>query len=416
MDDPNITMEEYIRLEKEKARKRGKVFNWETAKYGRIWYDEDVHDLRYVETEFPAIAFNDQISSEKHFLVNPRYEEIQYTDADIVDFETRLARIYMREVYRVQGVILFTSRAWRRLFDIRGPLVHELILEFFSTFRFGEAILDLDTPGALQFQLGGARRRLSWSARQILDKGDLRDYWIGISSAGYFLGTTPSYTSIRDPILMLCHRLIACSIAGRSQAPEKPMYLRLFIAGRKSEALISGGQFVAQLAKHFGLLTEKRLWGLTVIALALPVIDMAELGRLQICVEIDDTWAWVALRPERQPDVAVGAPEVDEDAPAVDEDMPQAVPPPPPRTQGERIARLEEEVHGMRELLQGQSEVLDHMARDFSRFATWTVTSLARMMDRAGVTYTSYYETPGEYQRHTRQRTGEASTSTTQQD
>ncbi|GJZ11031.1 ribonuclease H-like domain-containing protein [Tanacetum coccineum] len=34
MDDPNITMEEYIRLEEEKARKRGKEFNWETAKYG----------------------------------------------------------------------------------------------------------------------------------------------------------------------------------------------------------------------------------------------------------------------------------------------------------------------------------------------------------------------------------------------
>ncbi|GKB16036.1 hypothetical protein Tco_0849959 [Tanacetum coccineum] len=36
MDDPNITMEEYIRLEEEKAQKRGKVFNWETAKYGKI--------------------------------------------------------------------------------------------------------------------------------------------------------------------------------------------------------------------------------------------------------------------------------------------------------------------------------------------------------------------------------------------
>ncbi|GJV76064.1 putative reverse transcriptase domain-containing protein [Tanacetum coccineum] len=56
---------------KKKARKRGKVFNWETAKYGKIWYDEDIHDLRSVETEFPAIAFNDGVSSEKHFLVNP---------------------------------------------------------------------------------------------------------------------------------------------------------------------------------------------------------------------------------------------------------------------------------------------------------------------------------------------------------
>nr|GEY85476.1 hypothetical protein [Tanacetum cinerariifolium]GEY85968.1 hypothetical protein [Tanacetum cinerariifolium] len=33
MDDPNITMEEYIRLEEEKARRRGKVYNWETATY-----------------------------------------------------------------------------------------------------------------------------------------------------------------------------------------------------------------------------------------------------------------------------------------------------------------------------------------------------------------------------------------------
>ncbi|GJZ81127.1 hypothetical protein Tco_0646121 [Tanacetum coccineum] len=54
MDDPNITMEEYIRLEEEKAQKHGKVFNWETAKYGKIWYDEDIHDLRSVETEFPV--------------------------------------------------------------------------------------------------------------------------------------------------------------------------------------------------------------------------------------------------------------------------------------------------------------------------------------------------------------------------
>ncbi|GJY43150.1 hypothetical protein Tco_0431363 [Tanacetum coccineum] len=64
MDDPNITMEEYIRLEEEKARRRGKVYNWETATYGKIWYDEDVHDLRSVETEFPAIVFDDAFTSE----------------------------------------------------------------------------------------------------------------------------------------------------------------------------------------------------------------------------------------------------------------------------------------------------------------------------------------------------------------
>ncbi|GJY11294.1 hypothetical protein Tco_0379479 [Tanacetum coccineum] len=71
MDNPNITMKEYIRLEEEKAYRHGKVYNWETAKYGKIWYDEDVHDLRSFETEFPAIVFNDELSSEKILFCEP---------------------------------------------------------------------------------------------------------------------------------------------------------------------------------------------------------------------------------------------------------------------------------------------------------------------------------------------------------
>ncbi|GKB55002.1 hypothetical protein Tco_0905755, partial [Tanacetum coccineum] len=155
-----------------------------------------------------------------------RFEGLQYINADIADFEMRLAKINMREVHRVhvfdfrrltdlmveglrgrmlmehtyaQGQSMFTSRAWRRLFKIRGLLKHELIREFFSTFR--------------------------------------------------------------DLMLRLCHKLIACSIARRSQAHEKvtvidlfylrgmdvgsvnvpyllARYLRLFASGRKQGAMI----------------------------------------------------------------------------------------------------------------------------------------------------------------------------------
>nr|GEU67505.1 hypothetical protein [Tanacetum cinerariifolium] len=70
MDDPNITIEKYIRLEEEKARRRGQVYNWETATYGKIWYDEDVYDLRYVEPEFPSIVFDNALTSK----VTPSYE------------------------------------------------------------------------------------------------------------------------------------------------------------------------------------------------------------------------------------------------------------------------------------------------------------------------------------------------------
>ncbi|GKA84912.1 retrovirus-related pol polyprotein from transposon TNT 1-94 [Tanacetum coccineum] len=39
MDDPNITIEEYIRLEEEKTHRRGKVYNWETATYVIVFND-----------------------------------------------------------------------------------------------------------------------------------------------------------------------------------------------------------------------------------------------------------------------------------------------------------------------------------------------------------------------------------------
>nr|GEX46554.1 hypothetical protein [Tanacetum cinerariifolium] len=64
MDKPNITMEEYVILKEEKAHRRRKVFNWETATYGKIWDNKDVHNLGSIETEFPARVFNDNVSLE----------------------------------------------------------------------------------------------------------------------------------------------------------------------------------------------------------------------------------------------------------------------------------------------------------------------------------------------------------------
>ncbi|GJT01441.1 hypothetical protein Tco_0822610 [Tanacetum coccineum] len=261
--------------------------------------------------------------------------------------EGLFARMVM-EHHDDAGVVVFISQAWGRLFDTSGPLVWELILEFLSTLRFGEVLLDLDAPDTIQFQLGGARRRLSWkqfilalrlhTGEEIESPSFARD----ISTNGDFLGPPPSYTLIRDPVLRLCHRMMAHSIAGRSQAPEKvtvtdlfylrgldvesvnipyllARYLRRFAARRKSGDHISSGQFVARLAKHFRVLTAEILQRLMVITPTLPVIDMAELVRLQICIKIDDTWAWVALGPERQPDAAAGALEATEDAPVDDE-------------------------------------------------------------------------------------------------
>ncbi|GJU23093.1 hypothetical protein Tco_1156435 [Tanacetum coccineum] len=231
MNDPNITMVEYIRLEEEKAQKHGKVFDWETAKY-------DMAPLPSCEQRHPFL----------------RYQGLEYTDAHIADFEERMVMEHRDDA-------------------------------------------------------GGSGRRLSW--RQFI-------LALGLHT------------------------------------------------GEEIESL----SFVRY---------SKILRGLTVIAPELPIIDMAELVRLQICKQLDDTWVWVTIEPERQPNAAAGAPGVAQDAPVIDEGgqailTPIHAPPLPPpvaaRTMPQRMARLKEDVREIRRVLTEQQEVIYAMAHDFSRFYT----------------------------------------------
>ncbi|GJW30707.1 hypothetical protein Tco_0047582 [Tanacetum coccineum] len=501
MDNPNITMEEYIRLEEEKTRRHGKVYNWETAKYGKIWYDEDVHNVGSVETEFPAIVFNDELSSEKtlsceptvsslnnneidfrisfdesddedctivfnknsfyykiisvnklkmdsendnekvnmpsfpspepkvscfddldffndfenefpaivyndaltskpDFLTEPtlkpqhidefdlkdetslpEYDEVEqnvlyfndlfpfniiypddlksgkdnddnkiniiqssgdmvplpprdqrhlwlpyqvegYTKEIVHDFEQRLETIFGRQVNRVY-ILDFEGLTP----DMRQDLAERLRMVYTGD-DGQEVFVSLHTVE--EMVEGGIEAYWLGSERVIPDKGDLSGYWIEISSDMDFWRSAPSYTYIRDPVRRLCHKLISYSISGRGQAPEK---------GRKSGARLSGGHFIKRLAHHFGLVSNDGLGGLFVVTRQLLLIDMGELVKLNICIEVGDDWVWVAQGVERQPIAAAATSGGAEDAPDLDEGA-QAVPapihapPPPPPTTG----------------------------------------------------------------------------------
>nr|GEY33736.1 putative zinc finger, CCHC-type [Tanacetum cinerariifolium] len=84
-------------------------------------------------------------------------------------------------------------------------------------------------------------------------------------------------------------------------------YLFRHAEGRKSEARLSGGHFIGRLAAHFGLVDDQGLRGLQVVTRELSLIDLHELGRLNICTCYGDTWAWVASGPERQQAATAGA-------------------------------------------------------------------------------------------------------------
>ncbi|GJW62157.1 hypothetical protein Tco_0111492 [Tanacetum coccineum] len=345
-----------------------------------------------------------------------QYGGLEYSDADVVDFEERLERIYSREIHKVQvvdfqgmpelirdglfarmvmehrddaDIVIFTSRAWGRLFDTRGPLVRELILEFLSTLRFGEVLLDLDAPGTIQFQLGGARRRLSWRFLRISPFLQF-DQRSGVE-------TFPSYDGIR--------------YCWEESGTRKDRYLRRFDAGKKCGGLISWGQFVAGLAEHFGLLTAEILGGLTVIAPELLIIDMGEMVRFQIYMEVDDTWAWVSMGPERL---------------FCTHEAPQQPTPPPPataRTMPQRLGRLEEEVQGLRRDVGTLRGLVERSMIDQGRFSNIgdDFHVMAQLMDASGLnTRHSMGLSEGAHLQHsrefyTRQRTGEASTSAAQQ-
>ncbi|GJU47629.1 retrovirus-related pol polyprotein from transposon TNT 1-94 [Tanacetum coccineum] len=60
IDNPNITIEEFIRLQEEKSLSRGETFNWQTATYDKMEYCEDEdYCFTNFELEFPAIVLDD---------------------------------------------------------------------------------------------------------------------------------------------------------------------------------------------------------------------------------------------------------------------------------------------------------------------------------------------------------------------
>ncbi|GJZ98820.1 hypothetical protein Tco_0671273 [Tanacetum coccineum] len=83
MDDPKITMTEYIQLEDEKSCRRGREFNWETATYGKVRCFEDINYFKDFENQFPAIVYNDALISEweiSSYFEN-QFPTIMYNDA-----------------------------------------------------------------------------------------------------------------------------------------------------------------------------------------------------------------------------------------------------------------------------------------------------------------------------------------------
>ncbi|GKA22901.1 hypothetical protein Tco_0708863 [Tanacetum coccineum] len=330
-------------------------------------YDEKEQNVLYFNDLFPFnIIQPDDLKSEKDNDDN-EIDIIQssgvggYTEEIVHDFEQRLKTIFRRQVNRVHildfegltpdkrqdlakrmrmvytrddGQEVFVSHAWRRLFDIRAPLVHEFILEFFSTFRIVDE-MGLDADGTLCFYISG--RGQAPEKVTTTDLFYLRSMDRGTANVLYLLA----------------------------------QYLFMHVEGRKSGARLSGEHFIGRLAHHFGLVSDDGLRGLSFVTCELPLIDMAS------CYG-------------RCPRGAEDAPNIDKGAQAVLTPI-HSPPPPPPatgRTIPQRLGRLEEEIKGLRQDVRRLRGLVRDRDRSGNSFSTWKIRACkTQLMEASGRTY-----------------------------
>ncbi|GKC33467.1 hypothetical protein Tco_1040761, partial [Tanacetum coccineum] len=86
MDNPDITMEEYIRLKEEKDQRRGETFNRQTTTFGKRehYYEEEC--FMNFEEEFPAIIFGkmngNSFDTEQRMIMGEYDDENKSDDED----------------------------------------------------------------------------------------------------------------------------------------------------------------------------------------------------------------------------------------------------------------------------------------------------------------------------------------------
>ncbi|GJT32807.1 hypothetical protein Tco_0923226 [Tanacetum coccineum] len=289
MDESNLTMEEYIKIEAEKARRREQTFNWETATYGKVRYQANIDYFKDFEIDFPEIVSEDVATPEPEASSKPAVSPL---DDKQIDF-----RISFDESDDEDYVVSYDNN----LFSYKIISVNNLKTDSENDIDK----VNIPSNDVVVEQLGN-------DMAPLLPR-DQRHPWLRYEGLQYTVADITDFEGRLGKIYdRRIHRvLIAFSIAGRSQPPNKVTSIDLFYLR----------------IMDVRLLTEMILQGYTVIVRDLPVIDMDKLVRLRICDRLVDTWAWVAPGPERQQAAAAGAPEVVEGPPAIDEGV-QAIPEP----------------------------------------------------------------------------------------
>nr|GEV53987.1 hypothetical protein [Tanacetum cinerariifolium] len=250
INDPNITMEEHIRLEEEKAQRYGRMFNWKTTTFRKVKYYKDEDDcFTDFETEFPAIVFDNTLMSD---IALPCEPTVSPPNENKIDFRISLDESNDEDYTKQYGV----STTWIRHMAPLPPADQRHLW--------------------LRYQVEGYTENIVHNYEH-----RLKTIWVRSVNQVHILDFEDLTPEIRHDMVvrlrMVYTRGNGSSISGRGQAPEK------------------------------------------VVTHELLLIDLHELGRLNICSRYGDTWAWVAQGPERQQPATTGAHAAVVGAPATDD-------------------------------------------------------------------------------------------------
>nr|GEV07439.1 hypothetical protein [Tanacetum cinerariifolium] len=359
MDDPNITMEEYMRLEEEKAQRHGRTSNWQTTTYGKMEYCKDEDDsFMNFETEYPTIVFDDTLTSDAALSCEPTISplnenkigfRISFDESDDEDYMVIFdENLFYYKIISVDNLKKDSKNGNDKVNMPSSPeptISHYDNLDFFNDFEneFPAITYKDDLTSKLIEPLFYMCRLASRSTPNgIIRMVFTQEYCKGQECLKILnLLTDPALFSNMAPLPLRDQRhqwLRSMDQETANVLYLLEQYLFRHAEGRNSGARLSEGYFIGRLAAYFGLVGDQGFRGLLVVTRELPLIDLHELGWLNICERIGDTWAWVASGPERQADATTGAHGAAEDAPAVDEgaqadpvhvQAPQPLPPTP---------------------------------------------------------------------------------------
>ncbi|GJY32953.1 hypothetical protein Tco_0417422 [Tanacetum coccineum] len=363
-------MEEYIRLQEENALSRDETFNWQTTTYGKREYcnDED-YSFTNFETEFPAIVFDDITSNTTlscESTVSPLNDNkinfrISFDESDDEDYTV----IYDENSFSYQ--IIFVNnlktdsendndKVNMTLFSTPEPEVsYSNDLDFFIDFEnefpaivYNDALtskLDLLTEPTI--------------SPQHIDEFKLKDE------------TSLSECHEKEQNVLYFNDLFS--------------FNEIYLDDLKSDTDNDNDEInIEQPSEDMSVIPlpnvinvdigayaqgDDGLRGLSVVTRELSLIDMGELIKLTICMEVGDNWAWVALEEKRQP-VAVSA------APGDVEECAQR--------------RLEEEIQGLRQDVRSLQGLMKRPMTDQGRFSTWMVSCMMQLMKASGRTYQAF--------------------------